>query len=962
MPQQNGEPVDLKRQHLVEKLFHQARLLSSSERDIFLAHACAEDTELRCEVESLLEHDIPTPISVDDMPTSSMLSNIDNEHEDERSLVAGTEIGPYKILDYLGGGGMGEVYRAEQVKPVRRRVALKLIRPGMDSKMVLARFDVERESLALMDHPYIARVLDAGVTTPQLGSRPFFVMEHVSGVSITSHCDRHKLSIGERLDLFIKVCEGIQHAHQKGVIHRDLKPGNILVEFHEEEGDAAPKIIDFGVARAVNRVLTEKTLYTEMGQIVGTPEYMSPEQAEMSAQGIDTRTDVYSLGVLLYELLTGALPFDSRALRSVAWGEMQRLIREKEPFKPSTRLQMLVDRNRDESKSSAAVRSSDPRSLGRTVKGDLDWITMKAMEKSRARRYSSASELAEDIRRHMRNEPVDAGPPSATYRMHKFVIRNKGFVAAASAVLLSLSIGIASTSLMSVIAFKAEARADIQRDKAIEAEESYASHVSAINNRTKTLFSALRKSEVLLNSTSLRETILPILDSYVDEAVDAHSDSTRVQTYFELGRLLGGRRGGNLGNHEEAELAFSQAIEANDEIINRDPPDLAAQGRVATLRLYLADAIRQQSRFEEAAAEYSKGLQLLEDQLVDGVAPTKKQLTVLSAFHQGLGDIHFGKLLNKAVGRDHYYQAMEAKKSVLALDPENASAQRNVSVGHSRLAHVESDLGNHEKAIEHVASALEIRRNLLARAPEDNVRVRRDIATVLSETSGVFITAEKADQAVQNLIEAVELLEWLRQADSENSRYIRDLAISRYGLGVAFNILGRSGKAIAAFEKSIDAGNQYFALSDGGTDVWKYVAQAHAAIGRIHLDATERIAARDALLHAFDSFMRVPDDDGALQDIEASLGNAAFDLAVLSDDRSSSETLHLIDKSIARYSWDSPWLLRARARAQFVSGDLDGARKDIRRAREALNDRPNTEHGDNLGKFIAEDSKEYADA
>ncbi|MHC4947693.1 MAG: serine/threonine-protein kinase [Planctomycetota bacterium] len=439
-----------------EALFRSALGEPASERSSYVRERCGDDEALLGEVLSLL--------AADEHPTDHLdRPALGGEAGDPGAVLGGAlspsspssspgdpdpeRIGPYRVIQKLGEGGMGVVYEAEQTEPVRRRVALKIIKLGMDTKQVIGRFESERQALALMDHAHIARVLDAGSTEQ---GRPYFVMELVKGVPITSYCDRNSLSTSERLELFCQTCEAAQHAHQKGVIHRDLKPSNVLVEVRDG-GGASAKVIDFGVAKATQQRLTEKTVYTALGQFIGTPAYMSPEQAEMSELDVDTRTDVYSLGVLLYELLTGLTPFDERTLREAGYGDIQRIIREEEPAKPSTRLSSLS--GGDESERPATVseiakrRQTDPGGLTRRLRGDLDWIVMRALEKDRTRRYATASALAEDVRRHLRDEPVEAGPPSAGYRLGKLVRRNRGAVAAAAAVFVALAGGLAATGL-----------------------------------------------------------------------------------------------------------------------------------------------------------------------------------------------------------------------------------------------------------------------------------------------------------------------------------------------------------------------------------------------------------------------------------------------------------------------------------------------------------------------------------
>ena len=416
----------------IKKIFLEVREHPVEERDAYLARRCGGDDELEHEIRSLLQRDR------DDTETGIEAAEDDLATPPLRGGAASLKIANYRVLQKIGEGGMGEVYEAEQLHPMRRRLALKVLKSGLATKEVVARFESERQALAMMNHPNIARVLEAGATENE---RPYLAMELVHGEPITDYCDRHRLSTGDRLELFVEACAGVQHAHQKGIIHRDIKPSNVLVAM--EDGRAVPKIIDFGVAKATAQRLTEHTLFTQQGQWIGTPEYMSPEQAEMTGLDIDTRTDVYSLGVLLYELLVGARPFDSTELRRAGLDEVRRRIREEDPTRPSTK----VSRLGDASQTAAHNRQADLESLVQQLRGDLDWITMKALDKDRTRRYVSPSELAADIRRHLADEPVVACPPSALYKCKKFVRRNRLAVFAAGLITASLLLGLVMTGL-----------------------------------------------------------------------------------------------------------------------------------------------------------------------------------------------------------------------------------------------------------------------------------------------------------------------------------------------------------------------------------------------------------------------------------------------------------------------------------------------------------------------------------
>ena len=492
-------PTMNERRQKLEVVFHAVMDLDSPvEREHYLAEVCAGDADLRREVDALLK----SAESADAAFQAGQEACRCPEVVPAAILTEkpGDRIGRYKLLEKIGEGGMGVVYMAEQEQPVRRKVALKIIKLGMDTKQVAARFEAERQALAMMDHPNIAKVLDGGATDT---GRPYFVMELVQGRPINEFCDNANLSVEERLTLFIQVCQAIQSAHQKGIIHRDIKPSNVLVTLHDVV--PVPKVIDFGIAKATNQKLTEKTLFTNFASMIGTPAYMSPEQAEMSGLDIDTRTDIYALGVLLYALLTGTTPFPEKRLRSLGYGEMQRVIREEEPERPSTRLTRLLggmpsSPSEDPISGTLRTASLPANKLIAVLRGDLDWIVVKCLEKDRNRRYETASGLASDVQRHLSNEPVIARPPSAAYRLQKFMRRNKPAFITGACIISLLVFGIAISTWQAVRATRAEReqsrlriveqqlRANVQSQILIARQRAYASELNqaqqalAVNN------------------------------------------------------------------------------------------------------------------------------------------------------------------------------------------------------------------------------------------------------------------------------------------------------------------------------------------------------------------------------------------------------------------------------------------------------------------------------------------------
>ncbi|UCE60886.1 MAG: serine/threonine protein kinase [Phycisphaerales bacterium] len=506
------------RRRKAEKLFQRVVDLPPDRRTSYLQE-CDLEADVCADVEALL-------VNSEDNRFAS-LRTVELLDEEDAELI-GKHIGPYKLVELIGEGGFGVVYAAEQEEPVRRRVALKIIRLGMDTRHVVARFEAERQALALMEHPSIATVFDGGATD---AGRPYFVMELVRGIPITEYCDANRVSTRQRLELFVQVCRAVQHAHQKGIIHRDIKPSNVLVTLHD--GALLPKIIDFGIAKAMNEPLTDKTLFTNLRQFMGTPEYVSPEQSEMCGLDIDTRSDIYSLGVLVYELLTGTTPFNSKTSCKAGQSDILRAIREQSPLTPSRRLSTMgADLARV-----ASCRQADPRNLSRLVHGDLDWIVMKALEKDRTRRYESAAALALDVERHLNNEPVSAGPPSALYRLGKMVSRHKaacGFLAAILALIIWFGVWM---SLVCARAEQARSVAEANLLRAHEAETWAKAEVDFMHE----LLASVDPDRALGREVTVRyvldEASKRIDEGWLEEhpAVKAAIQLTIGRTYYSLG-------------------------------------------------------------------------------------------------------------------------------------------------------------------------------------------------------------------------------------------------------------------------------------------------------------------------------------------------------------------------------------------------------------------------------------------
>jgi serine/threonine protein kinase len=764
---------------------------TAEQRAAYVEGACGGDPDLCRQVRRLLDAH-PQVGNFLELPAAKLVATVDEPSVSERP---GMVIGAYKLLEQIGEGGFGVVFMAEQLQPVRRKVALKVLKPGMDTRQVIARFEAERQALALMDHPNIARVFDGGATA---GGRPYFIMELVKGIPITEYCDQSQLTPRQRLELFLPVCHAVQHAHQKGIIHRDIKPSNVLVTLHD--GTPVPKIIDFGIAKALGQQLTDKTLYTGFAQLVGTPLYMSPEQAALSGLDVDTRSDIYALGVLLYELLTGTTPFDKERLCQAGYDELRRIIREEEPPKPSTRMRTLGQAATIVS----TQRKSNPKQLSRLLRGELDWIVMKCLEKDRNRRYETANALAGDVQRYLHDEAVQACPPSASYRFRKFARRHKGPLAAGLAAALVVLLAVAGLVVSNVLITregnqKEEARQRAQRNLRLALKALDEIYLRLAEQRLP------RDPRGKQEDRELLENALVFYRQFAAEnGADPSVRLDVIRAYRRVGdieRLV--------GEHDAARQAYADAITKAEQLVAdaTNEPEYAyelAVGRNALGELLVVDL----GAVEAANDQLRSAIQGHSRLVQEFPARPEYREELARAYHVvGLGLKQQGQ---KAAALEQFRRAIDLQSTLAKEFPVVARYRADLAQMHRSAGRWDA-LGVEDRGAElaHLRRAGELMRGLVKEYPAIPL-YRQRLAAALGE-----LTSQDPSGTEKHWEEVIELQRQLVAEFPTVPEYRSDLACSYNNIGYQHAMAGRLEPGAEGYSKSLELSRRLFKDSPG---------------------------------------------------------------------------------------------------------------------------------------------------
>jgi serine/threonine protein kinase len=887
------------------------------ERSAYIHRVCDGDERLRARVEALLRrHQADDRLALDRMPAvdSSLTEDLTQPVEEP-----GTSIGPYKLLEQIGEGGMGVVYVAEQTQPMRRRVALKIIKPGMDTKQVIARFEAERQALALMDHPNIARVHDGGATE---SGRPYFVMELVRGIPITDYCDREQLSIPDRLELFVLVCRAVQHAHQKGLIHRDLKPSNILVTLID--GAAVPKIIDFGVAKATGSSLTERTLYTGFHQFVGTPMYMSPEQADLSGMDVDTRSDIYSLGVLLYELLAGTTPFDPQTFRAAAYDEMRRIIREEEPPKPSTRISNLGVALPTVS----ARRKADPKQLAREVQGELDWIVMKALEKDRRRRYETANDFAADLMRCLSDQPVAACPPSAAYRFGKFARRNRVALTTAALVSGALLLGLTASLVMAVRATEAERRTTTAfrqaRDHLAEADRQRAYARKAVDEMyTQVAEKWLSRAGGL---TPLQRDFLEKALAFYEEFARRNADDPEARAEVAQAAVRVGEIRTQLGLSAGALESHHRALEAFRRLAT-DFPDRPEYRRGVARNLHdigrLNDSLSRTSDAEPALREAIA----LRERLAE-VPRAPEDRADLAVSLQSLGTL-LESTGRPADAEQAQLRGIDLLTQLVREFPKEPRFQNLLAAAELSLGRLYLYRARTDDAQPRYRHALKLRQRLANDHPAEP-EYQLGLAQCHFALGDFFRLIYFYLGAAEEFRRALPIEEKLAADHPDRPGYRALLARTRWVLAQMLVRMGKLDEAEQASQRSLEVAEKLAAEFPDSPDYRELLVNASVELGYVHAQHGRNREARNAFERAYDVQRKLSADYPDRSHYRHDLAQLCYDEAVnyatfiRMEKRDAARALELASKAV-EIGAKAPPFWKGLALAHYKTGDFDAA-------------------------------------